>query len=48
MGHWRVSSLRSSKWFGHVHPIGMGYHDVRGEGNNVPEWRNQGQSSVKS
>jgi hypothetical protein len=26
----------------------MGYHDVRGEGNHVPKWHNQGQSDVKS
>jgi hypothetical protein len=35
-------------WFGHVHPIKMGYHDAVGEGNRAHKWHNMGQSIVQS
>jgi hypothetical protein len=43
-----VMLLNHQKWFGHVHPIEMGYHDAVSEGNHVCKWRNLGQSDVKS
>jgi hypothetical protein len=43
-----VLLLSHQNWFGHVHPIEMGYHDTVSEGNHVCEWCNVGQSNVKT